>query len=328
MKILITGGTGFIGSRLALRCQTDGHTVRVFGQENTDAESLNRQLLEERGVEVVVGSVTQRDAVTEAVQDADIVFHLAATQHEMNVPDEKFWHVNVDGTQRMVDASAQAAVRRFVHGSTIGVYGWLPGTIDESSPCAPDNIYGTTKLEGEKRALSFRKALDVVVIRIPETYGPGDRRLLKLFRAINRGTFFLIGKGENVHHPIFVDDLIDGLLEAAASDDAVGEVLLLAGKDPVTTAGMVAAIAAALGRRPPRLRAPLAPFLAAATVLELTLRPLGVQPPLHRRRLDFFRKSFTLSAKKAERLLGFSPVVSFEEGARRTAAWYRETGLL
>jgi nucleoside-diphosphate-sugar epimerase len=91
---------------------------------------------------------------------------------------------------------------------------------------------------------------------------------------------------------------------------------------------MVAAIASALGRRPRRLRLPMWPFLAAAVAFEATLRPLGIQPPLHRRRLDFFRKTFVFSTTKAESLLGFVPRVGFAEGARETAAWYREHGLL
>lgn len=328
MRVLITGGTGFIGSRLALRCREKGDDVRVLAQENNDAEARNRRMIEEAGAEVVLGSVTEPERVQAAMRDIEVVFHLAATQHEMNVPDQRFRDVNVGGTRNVLDAAAAVGVRRVVHGSTIGVYSRLDGVIDESSSTQPDNIYGTTKHEGERLALSYDGRVPVVVIRIPEVYGPGDRRLLKLFKAISRGAFFMIGEGRNVHHAIYVDDLLEGLLAAAESPCAVGEVILLAGREPVTTNEMVARIAEALGRQPPRIRAPLWVFAAAATTLEFTLRPLGIQPPLHRRRLDFFRKSFSLSTAKAERLLGFAPRVGFAEGARRTASWYREIGEL
>lgn len=328
MRVLVTGGTGFIGSRLALRCAARGDEVRVLAQENTDAESANGQALQAAGVELILGSVTDPEAVRRAMEGIDLVVHLAATQHEMNVPDDKFYAVNFEGTRTVLDAAADAGVRRVVHGSTIGVYGKPHGVLDEESPVDPDNIYGVTKLEGERLALSRSDVLPVVAIRIPEVYGPGDRRLLKMFRTIEKGTFPMIGAGRNLHHLIYVDDLVDGLLSAAESPDTPGELFLLAGPEPVSTERMVVAVADAVGKPGPKFRAPLWPFVILATAMELTMRPLGIQPPLHRRRLDFFRKSFELSSAKAERVFGFSPSVSFEEGARRTAEWYREEGLL
>jgi nucleoside-diphosphate-sugar epimerase len=328
MRVLITGGTGFIGSRLALRCAGRGDEVLVLAQENTEAESANREALESAGVELRLGSVTDPESVRRAMEGVDLVVHLAATQHEMNVPDEKFQAVNVEGTRNVLDGAAEAHVRRVVHGSTIGVYGKPNGVLDETSPVDPDNIYGVTKLEGERLALDQADRVPVVAVRIPEVYGPGDRRLLKLFKAIDRGAFFMIGGGRNLHHLIYVDDLVDGLLAAAEAPDTPGELFLLAGPEPVSTDRMVLAVAEAVGKPGPRFRAPLWPFVILATAMELTLRPLGIQPPLHRRRLDFFRKSFELSAAKARRVFGFSPSVSFEEGARRTAEWYRAEGLL
>jgi dihydroflavonol-4-reductase len=328
MKILITGGTGFIGSRLAVRCVQQGNDVMVLALENNETEASNRQMLEEAGVNMAIGSVTERAQVNAAVQGMDVVFHLAAVQHEMNVPDQKFRDVNVEGTRHMLEASLDAGVQRFVHGSTIGVYGYLDGLISEETACNPDNIYGETKYEGEKLVLSYRDKLPVVVIRISETYGPGDYRLLKLFKAINKSVFFMIGKGENLHHPIYIDDLVDGFLLAATSEKAVGELFVLSGKEAVTTNKMVAAIAQALGKPGPRLRIPLFPMMAAAMVLELTLRPLGIQPPLHRRRMDFFRKGFSFSQEKSRDLLNFEAAVGFQQGAKTTADWYERMGYL
>lgn len=328
MRMLVTGGTGFIGSRLVLRGLEEGDEVRVLAQENTPAEASNRRRLERAGAELLLGSVNDEATVADAVKDVDVVVHLAAAQHEMSVPDDHFVSVNVQGTRRMLQASAEAGVKRFVHGSTIGVYGELEGTIDESSPCQPDNIYGETKLEGERLARDFTDELPVVIVRIPEVYGPGDRRLLKLFRSVQKGMFFIIGSGQNFHHLLYVDDLVDTLQTASVHPDAPGELLLLAGPEPVTTEEMVTWVAKVVGGRTPRVRLPMLPFRIAAAGLEDMLRPLGIQPPLHRRRLDFFRKSFTLSTDRARRVIGFSPEVNFAEGARRTANWYRKKGHL
>ena len=103
----------------------------------------------------------------------------------------------------------------------------------------------------------------------------------------SKNTFFIIGRGDNLHHLIYVDDLVTGLLQAAEHPDAANQLFVLAGPKPVTTTQMAVTIAQQLGARPPRLHAPLLPFLVLAVLLEKTLRPLGVQPPLHRRRLDF-----------------------------------------
>jgi nucleoside-diphosphate-sugar epimerase len=327
MNVLITGGTGFIGSRLALKCLEKGHSVTVLGQENTAAETGNKRLLESKGIKVVLASVTGN--ALQELKDFTVVYHLAAAQHEMNVPDQKFWDVNVNGTQKVMEFAAKNGVRRFVHGSTIGVYGAaLAGEIDEQSTVRPDNIYGVTKLEGERIALSFRDKLPVTVVRISETYGPGDHRLIKLFKAIKKNAFFIIGAGTNKHHPIYIDDLTDALLLAALAETAEGQVFVLPGKDIVTTNEMVAIIAAQLGAKTPRFHAPLLPFDALAILLETTLRPLKIQPPLHPRRLDFFKKSFALSAKKAGTVLGFAPKVSFPEGVAETIKWYGAMGYL
>ncbi|MFV1986435.1 MAG: NAD-dependent epimerase/dehydratase family protein [Gemmatimonadota bacterium] len=326
-RLVITGGTGFIGSRLALTGIDRGMTVRVLGQTNTEAESGNRERLEAAGVTVHLGSVTDRETVRALVAETDIVVHLAAAQHEMSISDQRFGEVNVAGTRVVLEECAAAGVGRVVHGSTIGVYGITTGVVDESTPCNPHNIYGKTKLEGERLAAAATD-VPVVVVRIPEIYGPGDRRLLKLFRALRKGRFFLIGPGRNLHDVLYVDDLVDGLLVAAGCDAAIGKVLQFGGPAPLTTDEMIAAVARAVGVDPPRLRVPLWPLLTIGTLMEFTLRPMGIQPPLHRRRLDFFRNSFELSSTRARELIGFNPRVTFADGARATAEWYRAEGLL
>jgi nucleoside-diphosphate-sugar epimerase/2-polyprenyl-3-methyl-5-hydroxy-6-metoxy-1,4-benzoquinol methylase len=327
MQVLITGGTGFIGSRLALKLLERGNSVHVLGLENTKAEAENRKLIEERGAKVTLGSVTDRDTVFEVMQGVDCVHHLAAAQHEANVPDQKFWDVNVTGTKNVLEASIHAGVKRLVHASTIGVYGFNGHEpINEDSALSPDNIYGVTKLEGEKLVQSFSDRIPVVIVRISETYGPGDRRLLKLFKTIQKRAFFVIGSGKNLHHLIYIDDLTDGLDLAATADQAVGKVVVLSGKEAITTHEMAKVIARVVGKNIPPIRVPLLPVLALASILEKSLRPLGIQPPVHRRRMDFFRKSFLFSNEVSSRVLGFVPRYDFAVGVANTFTWYREMG--
>ena len=328
VRLLVTGGTGFIGSRLALAAADAGHGVVAAGLVSSPATAANREQLQRAGIAVRVGTIDELVLTPGSLDGVDAIIHLAAAQHEMNVPDAHFHRVNVAGTAQLLAAAKAAGVGRFVHGSTIGVYGGLDGLVDESTPPAPENIYGVTKLEAERLALAESSNMSVAIVRISEAYGPGDRRLLKLFKAIQRRRFFHLGRGENLHHPIYVDDLVRGLLLMVAHPAAAGEVFILPGKDVVTTNDMVTAVALAVEKPPPSLRLPLWPFLATAALLETTMRPLGIQPPLHRRRMDFFRKSFRLDGSKAVSLLGFAPLVGFVEGAQRTARWYQECGML
>lgn len=329
MNVLITGGTGFIGSRLALGCLQRGHCVTILGQENNAIESQNRRLIEAKGGKVQICSVTNKEKVFKLIRNIDVVYHLAAAQHEVNVPDDWFRQVNVNGTRNVLEASLNARIKRFIHGSTIGVYGTaLEGQLDEQSAVRPDNIYGVTKLEAERLVRSFDKKLPVVVIRISETYGPGDHRLLKLFKAINNRTFLRIGNGQNLHHMIYIGDLVEGLNLASTIDEAVGKVFVFSGKEALTTTRMVEIIATELGKKIPPITLPLPPIVALAAVTESVCRPLGLRPPLHRRRMDFFRKSFQFSQQQAREVMGFNPSMSFVEGVAETAKWYRSIGYL
>jgi nucleoside-diphosphate-sugar epimerase len=328
MHLLITGGTGLIGSRLALMALAQGHRVRVLGLARNPAEAANRDAIARAGAEILLGEIGDADLLARAVQGIEVVHHLAAAQHEQGAPDQRFWDVNVGATRRLLHAAAAAGVRRLVHGSTIGVHGDRREVLDEAGPTTPDSIYGLTKLAAERLALARASALEIVIVRIGETYGPADRRLLKLFRALKRRRFWMIGEGANRHQPIFVEDLAQGLLRAGTLPRAAGRILLLPGPAALTTAAMVAEVAAAVGAPPPGRNLPLPPFLLAAKLAPPLCRPLGLAPPLHPRRLDFFKKSLAFNNSKTTSLLGFAPSTYFSVGAQKTAHWYRENSLL
>jgi len=329
MRIVVTGATGFIGSNLAQMLTSQGHEVIATGKATIAVESARLKRLEQAGVHVVTGSLLDPGLTASIVMGCDTVIHLAAAQHEGNVPDSYFYDINVIGTRRLIDAAANAGARRFVYGSTIGVYGdAVSGELDEDSPPHPENAYARTKLQAERVVAEFAPRIETCIARISETYGPDDFRLLKLFRGIDRGRFFILGSGLNVRQVIYVDDLSRALLLAAQHHAAVGQTIVLCGSTVMTTNEMVGTIAGALGRRRAIRKLPVWPFRAAAAVLEATLRPLGIQPPLTQRRLDFFTKSFQFSTARSRNLLGFEPKVSFEAGAAKTAKWYRQAGYL
>ena len=329
MTTLVTGGTGFIGSRLALDCAARGEAVRILAKINNANEQSGHDELEKAGVEIQNGDVCNAADAEKAMDGVKTLYHLAAAQHEANVDDDYFRRINVEGTRTVLDAAVKAEVDRVVHGSTIGVYGMADeGPVHDRTPLFPDNIYGQTKLEGEHLARSYGDRLKLAIVRISETFGPGDYRLLKLFKGIKSKKFFMVGKGDNLHHPVYIDDLIEGLRRAATEEDAIGETVVIAGPRAVTTREMVDGISQALDTAGPKITVPLPALMGAAMVIEGMCKPAGIQPPLHRRRMNFFVKSFQFSGDGAREKLGFEPKITFAEGARRTAEWYHDTGLL
>jgi nucleoside-diphosphate-sugar epimerase len=329
MKILVTGTSGFIGCRLAQMLAEGGHTVIATGRSANPVETARVARLAAVGIQVQEGSLLDAGFADTLVTGCDAVIHLAAAQHEGNVPDSYFRDVNVGGTHALIEAAVKGGVRRFVYGSTIGIYGSArDGELDENSPARPENIYGVTKYEAEQEVERHASKIEVCIARISETFGPGDFRLLKLFKAIHRGAFMMLGSGRNLRQVIYVDDLCRALLLCAQHPAAVNETFVFAGNEVMSTRDMAAQIAQSLGKAPSNLRIPIWPFRAAAAVFEATFKPLGLQPPLTQRRLDFFTKSFLFSTAKYQRLLGFKPQTAFSQGAAVTAAWYKDNGLL
>jgi nucleoside-diphosphate-sugar epimerase len=285
--------------------------------------------LQEIGVVPDMADFRQADGLVQKLHGVDVIFHLAAAQHEAGVPDSYFWDINVAGTESILNASIEAGVKRFVYGSTIGVFGSaLDGEISEETEPRPENVYETTKLEAENLVIARKDDIEVTVARISETYGPGDGRLIKLFKAIQSGAFFMIGPGKNIHQLIYVDDLTLALRQAATRSEAANQKYVIAGNERLSTREMCAHVASAVSAGLRKVSLPLWPFVSLAWVLEVICRPLGVEPPLHRRRLDFFRKSLFFNTERSERLLDFKPTTGFADGAKMTREWYVEAGML
>lgn len=326
-RTLITGATGFIGCRLAELWHARGREVTATGMVRSDAEEERAAALRNAGIPLAVTDLSAPGKLDEACQDVDTIVHLAAAQHEANVSDDYFTRVNVQATRELVRRAAQQGVRRFFYASSIGVYGVAGGfIIDENTPPSPDNAYGRSKAAAEAMLAEEqdRNGMQVFIGRIGETYGPWDRRLLKLYSGIGKGHFWMVGDGDNLHQPVHVDDLALAIDRLLGTPDAAGQPVILGGDDAITTREMCESIAASLGKSLSHWTMPMRPMMLAAGAMESTMGRAGIQPPLHRRRLDFFRKSLKFSTERRDALLDLPPQRSFADGARETAEWYRE----
>ncbi len=327
MQILVTGGTGFTGSALAQRLAQDGHRVRVLDQARGIADDHLRQL----GVQITYGSVADRDLVHRLTAGCERVYHLAAAFRRVNLGRHAYYDANVNGTRWVMSAALAHDVARVVYCSTCGVHGNVAHPpAAEDAPIAPSDYYQRTKWEGELVAHDFmERGLPVTVVRPTAIYGPGDpERFLHIFRRVARGRFVFLGDGEPHYHPVYIDNLIDGFLLAAERDEAVGQTYLLGDARSLPIRDLVVEVSNALDASVTMVFLPFAPAYAVATLVELAYRPLPAEPPIFRRRLDWFRQHRAFDIGKACRELGYEPRVDLADGLRRTAAWYRERGFL
>lgn len=330
----MTGATGFTGGRLVDRLVREGHRVTALVRPGRGSSGRPKPaVLDLPGVRTIDCDLTSPDDIRRAIQAApqpDVVYHLAAAFRQQHADLEYFRLANVEATRHLVDAVLAAATPRFVHCSTVGVQGEIDDPpASEDYRMKPGDVYQQSKLEGERVALAaLERGLPVSVIRPVGIYGPGDRRFLKLFRAIAHERMVVIGSGETLYHLTYVDDVVEGLLLAGRVEAAVGEAFTIAGERHTTLNELFRLIADAAGVGPPRRRVPYAPVFAASWACDRVCRAIGVEPPLYPRRVEFFSKDRAFTIEKARTVLGFEPVVGLEDGLAITYAWYVENGLI
>lgn len=308
---VVTGSAGFLGARLC--------------------EVLAERGVEVRGVDVracahttVVGDLTADGPWQAALEGADLVVHTAALVGEKGRP-ERFRAVNVGGTARVLAAAERAGVGRVVHLSSIVVHGTsFPDQVDESGPVSPTgNPYTDTKIASEHLALmAAGRGLPVTVVRPGDVYGPGSVpwtvRPVEMLQRRQLAVF----SGGGVLSPVYVDDVVEGVLTAGTSPAGRGEVFHLSSGIAVTPAEFFGHYAGMAGRRLPVLPLPVVRAVAAPLGL------LGDRAPLSRRTLEYVTHPGTYSIAKAARLLGWAPRVDLTEGMRLTERWLRDTGRL
>ena len=325
-KVLVTGASGYTGRHLCRRMIKGGYDVRGLVLPDIDSNEL-----EAMGVTIIRGDLRERDSLKAGVEGVDLVYHIAAVYREEGIPRKTFWDVNVEGTRNILMTARDAGIRRFVHCSTVGVQGEIanpPAT--EETDYNPGDYYQQSKMEGELLALDFfkKEGLPGVVFRPVGIYGPGETRFLKLFRYIHQGSFRMFGSGKVLYHLTYIDDLVDGILLVGETQGIEGEIFTLAGPRFTTLNELVETIARVLDVLVSKRHYPVWPVWTAGALCEFVCRPLGIHPPVYRRRVDFFLKDRAFDIQKARQKLGYQPRIDLETGIRRTAEWYQEQGLL
>jgi nucleoside-diphosphate-sugar epimerase len=257
----------------------------------------------------------------------DVVYNIAALYREAGLSPAEYRAVNALAVGEIVELAKRSGVRRVVQCSTVGVHGDVEHPpANEDAPLRPGDIYQETKLEGERIGADAarRTGVEFVIARPSGIYGPADRRLFKIFGAVARGRFVMLGSGRHFYHVTYIDDLCEGFRLCATVPQAAGRTYILAGAEITTLAELVEITAEVARVKPPRRRLPVWPVWLAGAACEAVCVPFGISPPLYRRRVDFFRKSRAFDISRARAELGFAPKVGLREGIGRTLEWYRE----
>ena len=330
-KLLVTGAAGFIGGALFKRLveyDLDVTGTVLFPEEETELKS--------KGYKVKVLDLASDTDWGDILEGIDIVFNIAALFQEVEQGEAMYFKVNVDGTVKLIKQANAAGVERFVHCSTVGVHGHvkeIPCT--ENSPYNPMDEYHRSKLEGEQAVLDYAKSLAedgmvVTVNRPAMAYGPGDVRMMKIFKAINNGKFMMVGSGETLAHLGYVDDQTDSFLLGAVKPraDVHLEAFNIASGSHITLNQLAEYIAKAGDVKLSRIKIPLAPVWFAGLLCEIICKPFGIKPPIFRRRVGFFTHNRSFDLSKAKRLLNYNPKVEAERGIKLTLDWYKAQGLI
>jgi nucleoside-diphosphate-sugar epimerase len=327
LSALVTGASGFIGGRLAERLATEeGVRVRAMVRNPKRAERLQKLPLE-----IVQADLLGLESLQRAIDGCDLVFHCAAVVRETGDRKE-FLDTNVKGTENILEVSRDAGVKKFIHFSSVSVYGMdPPNQVDETTPFQPcGNLYCDTKIAAEKAVwLAHREArLPVVVIRPANVYGPRSNPwTLRPIKLINSGQMILINGGTGLCNYVYIDNLLDATLAATKRDESVGEAYLVSDGAPVTWKEFFGQYAQMAGK--PRVRSvPEWIGKAIALGMEISSKVTGKPPKITREAVSFLTRQARFSIEKARRELGFQPRFSLKEGMKLTEQWLREAGYL
>jgi len=322
-RVLVTGATGYVGRNLTRTLVEQNFFVRILLRDPSRTEAP-------AGAEVFQGVLLDPSSLSGIEEGIDCVVHCAALLGKWNTNKARMYQVNVSGSLHLLDRFAGRPFKQFIHLSAGGVTGpAAQRRIDETHHCRPSTTYEQTKYLAEQKVLglSGQKNIPALVLRPAFVYGPGDPHKLPLFKAIQQGRFVLIGNGQSVISPVYIDDLIKAIL-LALDKGRPGEIYIIGGRQPVTKQKLINTIADALGVKRPRIKIPRRPAWICAMVLEHLGRVFRFEPILTRSRVSMMADNFGYSIQKAMAELGYKPEIDLAVGIARTIKNYAHKGWL
>jgi nucleoside-diphosphate-sugar epimerase len=327
MKVLVTGGSGFLGSHVAEQLSKAGHVVRALVRKSSNKKFLSSL----SNVELAEGSVEDKASVDAAMKGVDAVVHSAGVVKARSEAD--FFLTNTQGTANLLDAAREHApsLKRFVHVSSLEACG--PSFDREPVPHdqeKPVTAYGRSKLAAEKECIARKDSLPVVILRPAAIYGPRDVEILEAFRAVRRRQYPVIGDGTMLGSYTYGPDCARACIRAIEADVPSGSIYFVDDGEPLSMArAMGELLPQAVGRRPLfRVGIPFPVLRVASLGVETYGRVRGKAVMLTREKVAMLSHHWVCDSSRTRKDLGWSPEVSFPDGLKMTAQWYQENGWL
>ncbi len=323
MKILVTGGTGFVGRHLVEALLAEGrHRVHVLVRENGKLEACPFK----DAVSTVRGDLFVCEAIPE---DIDTVFHLAAVTKALT-PGE-FTRVNEEGTRSLLEKLQPLKnLQKFVLLSSLAAAGPSRGgiAVHEDVPAKPISLYGRSK-RAQEELVAASGAAPHVIIRAPIVFGPGDMDMLDAFRIVARGIVPLLGRKERRYSVIYVKDLVRAMI-AAAFSPCRNEIFYVANPETIEWRELMEMVSRLLGKKKARtIVIPEALGRILAEFSELSIRAFGKKAIFNRDKFNEMKfPAWVCSAAKIETMLHFQPRIPLPAALEETLGWYRERNLL
>lgn len=327
MKVLVTGGSGFLGSHVAEQLSKSGHQVRALVRKSSNRKFLSTLT----NLEFAEGSVEDARAVEEAVKGVDAIVHSAGLVKAKN--DAEFFQTNVQGTINLANAAKAHApsLKRFVHVSSLEVSGpSADGTPVPVTQESPITRYGRSKLEAERALLREKDALPITILRPTGIYGPRDNEILEVFRTVKRGALPITGDGRSKVTFTYGPDCAAACVRAIEADVPSGATYFITDGEIYEQRAAMEEVERAMGSRAfVRFGLPASLIRTVAIGVEAYGKVRGQAVMLTREKADALSRPYWVcSSAEAEKALGWKPAVKWAEGARLTAAWYKENGWL
>jgi nucleoside-diphosphate-sugar epimerase len=328
LKVLVTGGSGFLGSHVVEQLVQAGHEVVALLRSTSKRDFLSSL----PNVSFITGSVEEKDSLKKAVDGVDAIVHSAGLVKALSPLD--FEAVNVDGTQNLLDAAKKHAsgLKRFVFVSSLTAI----GPSEDGRPVSPDRTphplthYGRSKLRAERAVIAMKDALPVTVIRPPMIYGPRDKESFAFFQAVKFRVLPMVGDGKNTMSVVYGADAASACIKAIFADVPSGNAYFVDDGNVYVWRDMLDAIEAAL-KQPALVRfsIPMPILRAVASLAEEYARFVKTPVMLTRDKLnELLASHWVCESSRTRADLGWKPEVDWVEGTQRAAAWYTENGWL
>ncbi|GAC1425016.1 MAG: NAD-dependent epimerase/dehydratase family protein [Ktedonobacteraceae bacterium] len=326
MEILVTGANGFVGRHLILALQKRGDSIRALSSPRGDTTWL-----QQHDIAIFRGDIRNQETLTEPMRGVDAVVHLVAETKKKWGSMQSSYAVNVAGTENVCRAALAAHVQRFIHVSTAAIYDMGVGRpVTEDDLLKPlDDPYCFTKAQGDNlvQRMIREDHLPAVIIRLGALLGPGDSlNFGRLADRVRAGKGIIVGSGNNAISFVYITDVVQALLLALDSEQAVGHSYNISNDQTLTQKQYLSAIAQEMGVAPPRIHVPYYPMYAAAYVAEriTALSGYRIPPIVTRHGIKILGEDGRLSIEKARNELGYVPQVSIRDAVRLTSDWYQQ----